>query len=94
MLGSSLRYTQNGMALATLPTYNYVTHKLEQKPIVQQSQRFYPVIEHTDSQTTAEWLVEHCSASQALLRETAKEMAIAEIGGYWFFDDGSEMIVV
>lgn len=87
------RYYQNGMALATLPTYNYNTHEMELKPIVLQSERFFPVIEYTDSQTIAEWLVEHCSASQALLREMAKEMAIAEIGGYWFFDDGSELAV-
>lgn len=93
MLTSITRYTQNGMVIATLPTYNYDTHEMEQKPIVLQSQRFHPVMEYTGSQTISEWLVEHYSASQALLREMAKGMALAEIGGYWFFADGSELAI-
>lgn len=73
--------------------YNSEAQKWETKPIPLHSERFYSVIEHTDSQTIAEWLTEHYSDSQTLLREMAKRMAIVEIGGYWFFEDGSEIAI-
>lgn len=87
------KYYQNGIELATETKYNSEAQKWETKPIPLHSERFYPVIEYTDSQTIAEWLIEHCSASRDLLAEMARGMAIAEIGGYWFFADGSEIAI-
>lgn len=87
------KYTQNGIELATETKYNSEAQKWETRPLLPRSDRFYPVVEYTDSQTIAEWLREHCSASQALLREMASGMSIAEIGGYWFFEDGSELAI-
>jgi hypothetical protein len=55
------------------------------------SERFHAITANDIAPTIADSLTGHYASSKALLNVMAEYIAIAQIGGYWFFSDGSEV---
>lgn len=66
----------------------------ENKDDAPHSERFFPIEEVKPNLTIAEALNEHYGEHMCnIKREMAQTLAAAEIGGFYIFDDGSELLI-